>query len=281
MLLPPLVLVGATAAIDACSSSPIITQGVPDAAIDAPLFPLRPLRILFFTLEAPFEGTDSGYHHPDAHAVGDTAVPNYLRARGHTVTVSNDPTLFTDTGLAPFDVIFFFVTCGEFMGEAGRGAFQSFIESGRGFAGIHTASITEHNWQFMHDLIGTEFLGHELGPYQIEDGSLIVADVNDPLVSFLPNPWQRTDEWYYFTDNPATIPSLHSLLRLDESSVIPNYPEAGLIGNHPLAWTQEFHSARMFYTALGHTGESYTEELLLENLALGVEWAGAPNTVNP
>jgi type 1 glutamine amidotransferase len=31
---------------------------------------------------------------------------------------------------------------------------------------------------------------------------------------------------------------------------------------------------RSFYTALGHTGASYQDELFVRSIALGVEWAG-------
>ena len=68
---------------------------------------------------------------------------------------------------------------------------------------------------------------------------------------------------------------------LDETSLPADYPDAGRTGAHPVAWRQTFQGGRSFYTALGHTGESYADDLFLATVALGVEWAGAPSTRQP
>jgi type 1 glutamine amidotransferase len=254
-----------------------------DAPLDGPLgcktssldTPARPLRILFFTRE-------TFYYHPGAHMQGDTLVSNYLRARGHQVIVSGDPASFTPASLARFDVIVFFVTSGTvFDDDSQRAALQAFVESGRGIVGTHTATATEQNWDFFQRMFGAFFYGHGVGDAQITQASLLVTDASSPLVSFLPSPWTRTDEWYYFLTNPADNPALHELLRLDEST-LPDagYPDVGFYApkDHPLAWTQDYRCARVFYTALGHTGDSYSEELVLRHIALGTEWAGAPSS---
>lgn len=261
-------------AFDASSDTNATLEAGDVDATPGPEFPLRPLRILFFTKETL-------YFHVDAHTVGDVAVPAYLTSRGHDVTVSSDTSVFSTDGLAPFDVVLFFVTSGNFFDDGNKAAFQSFIASRHGFAGVHTASITEYDWDFFRGLVGATFLGHDIGPNQISDASLVVAAPNVPLVSFLPRPWNRADEWYYFITNPADNAALEPLLRLDESSLPSDYPDAGLTGNHPLSWRQTYQGGRSFYTALGHTGESYTDELFLATIALGVEWAGAPSTVHP
>jgi type 1 glutamine amidotransferase len=43
--------------------------------------------------------------------------------------------------------------------------------------------------------------------------------------------------------------------------------------DHPIAWCREFSGARAFYTAGGHTRESYTEPLFVAHLAGGIRWA--------
>lgn len=280
----------ACAALVACDGNAVVAVGALDGSSDAgapsdagavdsdaapaPDVPLRPLRILFFTKETL-------YFHTDAHAVGDTAVPAYLTSRGHTVTVSSDTSIFSPVGLAPFDVVLFFVTSGNFFDDANKAALQSFITSGHGFAGVHSASITEYDSPFFTGLVGATFWGHGVGANQIADASLLVAAPNDPLVSFLPRPWVRTDEWYYFTTHPADNASLEPLLLLDESSLPSDYPDAGRTGKHPLSWRQTYQGGRSFYTALGHTGASYDDPFFLATIALGVEWAGAPSSVNP
>jgi len=49
---------------------------------------------------------------------------------------------------------------------------------------------------------------------------------------------------------------------------------SGTDGDHPIAWYQVYEGGRSFYTALGHTSESYQEPLFVAQLAEAVEWAG-------
>ena len=59
------------------------------------------------------------------------------------------------------------------------------------------------------------------------------------------------------------------LIKIDESSY-----EGGTNGlNHPVAWYHTFDGGRSFYTALGHTKESYSEKLFLQHLLGGIKWA--------
>jgi type 1 glutamine amidotransferase len=130
-------------------------------------------------------------------------------------------------------------------------------------------------------MFGASFLGHGVGDAQVTEASLVVVDAASPLVSFLPSPWTRSDEWYYFIDNPANQPELVELLRVDETTLPEaGYPDVGLYApkDHPLSWTHAYGCARVFYTALGHTGEAYAETPFLRSIAAGTEWAGAPSS---
>lgn len=256
----------------ACSTNdtaPATTVATPDAAPDARARRPGPPRVLFFTKETLF-------FHTDAHKLGDDLVPKYLRGRGHEVTVTNDAAIFTPEKLGDFDVALFFVTSGVVFDDAQRAAFEGFIKSGKGFAGVHAASATEVDSEFFRGLVGAVFNGH--GP-ALSTSSVTVVDGGDSLVSYLPNPWMRRDEWYYFRDNPANNTALTQLLRIDESTLPADYPDGGRTGIHPLAWRQEYVGGRSFYTALGHTGESYQEELFVRSIALGVEWAAGVGAI--
>lgn len=258
----------------ACSSkdttaAAVTPDAAPDASVDAPVLRTGPPRVLFFTKETLF-------FHTDAHKIGDEAVPTYLRARGHVVTVTNDAAAFTAANLANFDVTLFFVTSGNFFDDAQRADFEAFMRSGKGFVGVHSANATELESIFFRGLVGAAFGGHGVGDAGITSASLNVVDTTDPLVGFLPNPWVRTDEWYWFSENPNNNHALVHLLRIDESTLPANYPDGGHYGTHPLAWRQEYMGARSYYTALGHTGDSYKDELFLRSIALAVEWSAGP-----
>ena len=242
--------------------------------------PARPLRVLFVTKETLF-------FHAEAHQIGDVTVPAHLRSRGHEVTVTADSGVFTDAGLAPFDVVVLFVTSGKVIPEGeGRAAFARFVSAGKGVVGVHTASATDNDWPFMNELLGVVFKGHGMGDAQVTPARILLDDPSSPLTAGLPTPWERSDEWYYYDRNPALDPRRRRLLSLDESSLQqyrPAYPDEGFYGDagHPLAWTQEIACGRTFYTSLGHTGSAWQEPAMLAHLAAGVEWAGALTAGGP
>jgi type 1 glutamine amidotransferase len=226
-------------------------------------------RVLIFTKETLF-------FHTGAHLESDVAVPRYLRARGHEVTLTNDAAVFTPENLSRFDVCFFLNTSGIVFDDAQRAAFEAFIRSGKGFVGVHGASATEIDSAFMRGLVGAVFLGHGVGnDGTVTDATLGVVDASDRIVAHLPNPWTRKDEWYYFRENPADNKELTQLLRLDEATLPASYPAFGRTGIHPVAWRHEYMGGRAFYTALGHTAESYQDEVFLRMLAAGIDWAAA------
>jgi type 1 glutamine amidotransferase len=43
--------------------------------------------------------------------------------------------------------------------------------------------------------------------------------------------------------------------------------------DHPVAWYHQYGGGRAFYTALGHTAESFSEPELLSHLLGGISWA--------
>lgn len=44
-------------------------------------------------------------------------------------------------------------------------------------------------------------------------------------------------------------------------------------GVHPIAWYHECDGGRAWYTGLGHTDETYSEQAFLDHLAGGILWA--------
>ncbi len=51
------------------------------------------------------------------------------------------------------------------------------------------------------------------------------------------------------------------------------YPDGTTGGEHPAAWYHHFGGGRVFYTALGHTEESYVEPAFLSHVEAGISWA--------
>jgi type 1 glutamine amidotransferase len=96
-----------------------------------------------------------------------------------------------------------------------------------------------------------------------------VENATHPSTATLPADWRRTDEWYAFMDNPR--PNVSVLLTLDESTYAPGGASMG--ADHPIAWYHDYDGGRAFYTALGHTRESFAEPAFLAHVAGAIEWA--------
>ena len=220
--------------------------------------PLPP-RVLLFTKTEGFR-----------HGSIDQAVPalqNEGTLRGWTVTHTEDAQIFDPVSLADFDVVVFLLTTGDVLDVTQQAAMEGFVAAGGGFAGVHSATDTEYDWPWYGELIGAYFDGHP--PVQTAD--VLVEDATHPSTAHLSSPWTRDDEWYAFDENPSDDPNINVLLNLDESTYDPG--NHFMDGDHPIAWSQEIHGGRSFYTAGGHTGASYGEADFLVHLAEGIEWA--------
>lgn len=220
--------------------------------------PSGPLAVLVFSKTA-------GYHH-DSIPDGQAALANVAASSGWTLTTTDDAAVFTDGGLEALDVVVFLSTTGDVLDADQQAAFERFIGAGKGFVGIHSASDTEYDWPFYGELVGAYFREHPA----IQAADLKLEDPNDPTTAGLPTTWTRTDEWYAFSENPR--PNVHVLLTLDESSYSPGTATMG--ADHPVTWLHEYAGGRAFYTALGHTKQSYDEPLFIGMLTRAIEWAG-------
>src|SRR6478609_193914 len=196
----------------------------------------------------------AAYRHESIPA-GVQALTKLASEHGWQLSATEDASTFTDAGLTKYDAVIFLSTTGDVLDDTQQAAFERFIRAGKGFIGIHSATDTEYDWAWYGGLVGAYFREHPA----IQPADVIVEDAASPATAGLPNPWHRTDEWYSFKSNPR--PNVHVLLSLDESSYSPG--SSSMAGDHPIAWCQEYDGGRAFYTALGHTSESFSEPSFL------------------
>jgi len=186
------------------------------------------------------------------------------------VMVSNDSSLFTPENLEQFDGIIFSNTNNEaFTSDGQRKAFQEFIRSGKGFAGIHSACGSERDWPWFWNMLGGKFLRHP--PYQ--PFHIKVIDKNHISTAHLPDPWQWEDECYYIHH---LNPDIHVLLAADLTTIEDEYRDeypGTIFGDlFPLAWCHSFEGGKQWYTALGHDPEHYQDPLFRDHLKGGIQW---------
>ena len=104
----------------------------------------------------------------------------------------------------------------------------------------------------------------------IQTGVLNVVDQNNISTKHLPKEWKRTDEFYSFKKMNKDV---HVLITIDEKTY-----HGGVNGDdHPMAWYHDYDGGRAFYTEMGHTEESFTEEHYLKHILGGIQYAIGDN----
>jgi type 1 glutamine amidotransferase len=207
-------------------------------------------RVLVFT-------RTTGYRHTSINA-GVAALANTVEVH-HT----EDPAVFTPEDLARYAAVVFLNTSGTVLGDEHRRALTAYVQGGGGFVGVHCAAGTEHDWPDYGELVGAWFEHHP----EVQPATLRVEDASHPATAHLPPVWPRVDEWYDFRTNPR--PHVRVLLTVDEST----YHGGQMGADHPIAWCRPYGQGRSFYTAIGHTIESYAEPEVRAHLAGGIAWA--------
>jgi cytochrome c len=203
-----------------------------------------------------------GFRH-DSIPNGIAAIRQLGAENGFAVDATEESDRFDDAQLSAYDAVVFLSTTGDVLNDVEQAAFERYIRKGRGFVGIHSATDTEYGWPWYGELVGAYFAGHPA----IQSTVVRVTDRVHPSTRSLPERWTRVDEWYNFSANPRE--RVHVLATVDESS----YSGGQMGPDHPIAWCQFVQGGRSWYTAMGHTGESYSERHFLDHLLGGIEFA--------
>jgi type 1 glutamine amidotransferase len=233
-------------------------------SVSSSVVQICPYKLLIFSKTAAFR-----------HASikdGKLALQKLAVAHNVAIDFTEDSTAFTDTNLKQYNAVVFLLTTGEILDGSQQAAFERYIHAGGGYLGIHSATDTEYNWSWYGKLVGAYF-DRIHGHSHVTQATLHVVDHTHPSTSMLPASWIRTDEWYNFASNPR--PDVHVLITIDEKTY-----KGGVMGaDHPIAWYHDFEGGRAWYTALGHTSESYSEPLFLAHLWGGIIYAASISKV--
>jgi len=205
-----------------------------------------------------------GYRH-EAIPAGIAAIRRLGEQHHFAVDATEAAAAFADEGLAKYRVVVFLNTTGDVLDSAQQAAFERFIRRGGGFVGVHSATDTEYDWPWYGQLVGAYFRNHPA----IQVATLRVVDSSHVSTGHLPSQWRRTDQWYNFRS--AASADVRVLMRIDEST----YSGGNMGEHHPMAWCHAFDGGRAWYTALGHTMETYSDPLFLDHLWGGIAWTAA------
>ncbi|MCF2444045.1 ThuA domain-containing protein [Dyadobacter sp. CY345] len=205
---------------------------------------------------------------------GKKALAKMATEKGFTASFTEDATQFNDKNLKKYNAVLFLNTTGDILNDEQQVAFERFIQAGGGYVGIHAATDTEYGWPWYGKLAGAYFLDHPMTPSNVQNGKFIVTEKNHWSTQGMPDEFERKDEFYSFKD---ISPKINVVLKIDEKSYVggknPDF--------HPISWYQEFDGGRSFYTAMGHTDETFAEPLFLNHLSAGIKYAAGGDAPKP
>ncbi len=241
------------------------------------LLALAALLLLASCAAAPRGGTDgarvlvfshtTGYRH-EAIGAALAALRRLIEEDGGVAVLSEDPASFDPGRLDDVDAIVLVSATtdpqrpdSEWLTGARREALQAFVRRGGGIVGIHAASDSHYHWPWYGEMLGGRFQRHPPGT---ASGALSVADRSHTATAPLPPAIRHRDEWYAIRDYK---PGSRLLLTLDPRSI---GEPAG--APWPMSWAREFEGGRIFYTALGHTPETYAQPFFLDHVRGGLRW---------
>ncbi|HYG41277.1 MAG TPA: ThuA domain-containing protein [Cytophagales bacterium] len=210
-----------------------------------------------------FSKTD-GFRHSSIEP-GKTALKKMAAEKGFTADFTEDATKFVTENLKKYNAVVFLNTTGDVLNNAQQVEFERYIQAGGGYVGIHAATDCEYEWPWYGKLAGAYFLDHP-NPDNVQKGKFYVVEKNHWATKGMPDEFERTDEFYSFKQ---IDPSIKVLINIDEKSY-----RGGKNGdNHPMSWYHDFDGGRSFYTAMGHTDETFSESLFLNHLWAGIHYA--------
>jgi type 1 glutamine amidotransferase len=197
-----------------------------------------------------------GYHHASIPAAKAALGRIAARDRRYRLVFLPSATKLTPDALAHASAVVFLLTTGTLpMTPTDKHALVAFVHRGGGLVGFHSATDTFHHWPAYIKMMGAEFSHHPAPSTQ----RVTVVDRTTPMTHALPKSFRIHEEFYVFSHDPLS--RLHVLARLD-----------GLV-HHPLVWCRRAERGRVFYDALGHFTQTWSNPLQIAMATGGIAWA--------
>jgi uncharacterized protein len=213
----------------------------------------------------------NGWRHIEHIPHSNVVLAEIARSQGRASFVTENAAVFNDEQLRHFSVVVLNSASGDFLTADQRAAFARFVARGGGVVALHAAGDNSHTDAWYKDtVIGTTFIGHPGGADHLQPARIIVDQPNHPVMAGAKLPWAPIDEWYSFDANPAAR-GMTVLARIDEASYRPGDRLA--MGAHPVIWINPSTKGRVFYSALGHSPETYDDPNYRRILGNAIRWA--------
>jgi len=245
-------------------------------------------KILFFSKSSGFEHSVITWKNgKPSHA--EKVLSELGGKNGWEFEFSKDGSKFSKDYLSQFDAVFFY-TSGDLcstgtdgnpgMSIEGKQALIEFVKSGKGFLGTHSASDTFHTdneavkgpERFKNHgdradpyvrFLGAEFIRH--GAQQVAMQRVI--NPKFPGFEQIGAEFGFQEEWYSLKD---FTPDIHVLTVMDAPKMTGKEYERPPF---PTTWARKEGAGRVWYTAMGHREDVWTNPIFQDILIGGLKWA--------
>ena len=245
-------------------------------------------KILFFTKSSGFEHSVISWKAGQpSHA--EKVLLDLGKANDWEFAFSKDGSKFAKDYLAQFDAVFFY-TSGNLceagtdkhppMTPEGKQALFDYVRGGKGFIGAHACSDSFHtdneakkgpDRYVNHGLkadpyvqfLGGEFIKH--GAQQMATNT--ITDPNFPGFENLGASFAFHEEWYSMKD---FTPDIHVLTVINSPAMKGEEYERP---PYPITWARQEGQGRVWYTAIGHREDVWTNPIFKQMLVGGIKWA--------
>jgi type 1 glutamine amidotransferase len=148
--------------------------------------------------------------------------------------------------------------------------FLSFIyDDGKGFIGVHCATITFTDWPEYGQMIGGYFDEHPWGTF---DAPILVEDPAFPGMSQFPRAFTLRDEIYQIKNYSRD--DRRVLMRLDPTKLdLTNKNVHRTDRDFAVTWAKSYGKGRVYYSTLGHVTENWDNPKIQQMYLEAIQWA--------
>jgi len=172
--------------------------------------------------------------------------------------------------LNDFDAVLFFTGGDLGMDAQQKADLLSFIhDDGKGFIGVHSATITFTGWPEYGEMIGGYFDEHPWGTF---NAPILVEDPNFPGMQQWPRSFILRDEIYQIKNYSRD--KVRVLMRLDAGKLDLSNPRVHRTDrDFAVTWAKMYGKGRVYYSTLGHPKENWDNHNLQEMYTEAIKWA--------
>jgi len=172
--------------------------------------------------------------------------------------------------LNDFDAVLFYTGGTLEMDDQQKADFLSFIhDDGKGFIGVHSASITFTKWPEFGEMLGGYFDEHPWGTF---DAPVIVEDPAFPGMKQWAPSFTLKDEVYQIKQFSRA--NTRVLMRLDPTKLDLANPKVHRQDrDFAVTWAKMYGKGRVFYSTLGHVDSNWDKPEMQQMFVHAIKWA--------